>query len=397
MNCNIIVGLLLNLIFGVFLFSCANIEDPGDENKSIYSMNLHEIDVSPSLSFDDAFLWSKSIPLTFDDETVIGEISKVSKSGDYFYVLDNKTHSLYEFDAIGKKTKKFGEVGHGPGEYVRIDDFLIDSVNRQMVVLSNEGRAGIYFYDLVTSNFIKKINVNIYPLNFCKHGDEFFIYTSKNPSDEGEFDVFRVDTLGSIIDRFMSYKIDEPVILPYSGFLKKTGENIFYAPLYDEQVYMFEHAEEKFIPYMYITVNSDYIERNKSNPMEIFKSKALLDESTSFLMSSYESNNSYSLLTFQRDRGLGLVVYKNDSQEMVQITPESLKEDIRYRLINVFRPYCLSENNQVIFSIDAAQIQKEIEWFQRNKDNSDEISEFFENHGIKSKDQHYLVVTKLNL
>src|SRR5690606_5276880 len=104
----------------------------------------------------------------------------------------------------------------------------------------------------------------------------------------------------------MTYKSDVPVILAYSGFLRETGEHIFYAPLYDEQVYMFDHIEEKFIPYMHIAVNNDYIEKNKNNPMEIFKSQALLDENTSFLMSSYESNNSYSLLTFQRDRGLGL-------------------------------------------------------------------------------------------
>lgn len=397
MNCNIIVALLLNLIFSIFLFSCTNIEDRYDEDKSIYSINIHEIDASPSLSFDDVFLWSKSIPLTFDDETVIGEISKVSKSGDYFYVLDNKTHSLYEFNSIGKKTKKFGEVGQGPGEYIRIDDFLIDSVNRQMVVLSNEGRAGIYFYDLVTSNFIKKINVNIFPLNFCKYGDDFLIYTSKNPSDEGEFDVFRVDTVGSILDRFMSYKIDVPVILPYSGFLKKTGENIFYAPLYDEQVYMFDNVEEAFIPYMRITINNDYIEKNKSNPMEIFKSQALLDENTSFLMSSYESNDSYTLLTYQQNRGLGLVVYKNGRQEMIQITPESLKKDIRYRLINVFRPYSLSENNQVIFSIDPAQIQKEKKQIQPGEDISKEINELFEGDNVVDKDRHYLVIAEINL
>ena len=397
MNCNIIVGLFLNLTFCVFISSCTNIENRGDESGSIYSINLHEINVSPSLSFDDAFLWSESIPLTFDDETVIGEISKVSKSGDCFYVLDNQTHSLYEFDATGKNTKKFGEVGHGPGEYLRIDDFLIDSVNRQMVVLSNEGRAGIYFYDLLTANFIRKVNVDIYPLSFCKHGDNLFIYTSKNPSVEGEFDVFKVDGSGSILDKFMPYKIDEPVILPYSGFLKKTGRHIFYAPLYDEQVYMFDPIDEMFVPYMHIAINSNDIEKNKNNPMEIFKTKAILEENTSFLMSSYESNSSYTLFTFQRDRGLRLVVYHNDSERMVQITPESLKEDIRYRLINIVRPYYLSEKNQVIFSIDAAQIQKEMDRFPKNKDSSEETSEFFENHGIKSKDRHYLVITELNL
>lgn len=396
MNCNIIFGLLFNLIFCIFLFSCTNVENLYDENKSTYSINIQE-SAPLSFSFEDVFTWSKSIPLTFDDETVIGEISKVIKSGDHFYVLDNKTHNLYEFNSLGKKTKKFGEVGQGPGEYLRIDDFLIDSLNRQVVVLSNEGRAAIYFYDLSTSNFIKKINVNIYPLNFCKHGDEFFIYTSKNPSNEGEFDVFRVDSVGSILDKFMSYKIDLPVILPYSGFLKKTGENIFYAPLYDEQVYIFDNTEKSFIPYMHIAVNNDYIEKNKNNPMEIFKSRALLDENTSFLMSYYESNSNYTLLTFQRNRGLGLLVYKNGHQEIVQVTPESLKEDIRYRLINVFRPYCLSENNQVIFSIDPAQIQKEKKKLQEDEDVPREIINLFEKNDVIDVDSHYLVIAEIKL
>ena len=397
MNRNTIIGLLLHFIFGILLFSCTNKEERDNVDKSVYSVNLHEPVVSSSLSFDDAFIWKESIPLTFDDETVIGEISKVSRSGNYFYVLDNKTHNLYEFDSLGNNTKKFGEVGHGPGEYLRIDDFLVDSVNRQLVILSNEGRAGIYFYDLETSNFIKKINVNIFPLSFCKYGDDFLIYTSKNPSGEGGFDVFKVDTTGSILNKFMPYKIDVPVILSYSGFLEKTGENIFYASLYDEQVYKFDQIEETFTPYMHIAINNDYIEKNKDNPMEVFKSKAILDEKTSFLMSSYASNNVYSLLTFQQGRSLGLVVYQNNSQIMVKITPESLKKDVRYRLLNIFRPYCLSENNQVIFSIDADQIQKEMDWVEENKENSDAIYDFFENYGVKNKDQHYLVVAELNL
>ena len=114
-------------------------------------------------------------------------------------------------------------------------------------------------------------------------------------------------------------------------------------------------------------------------------------------MSSYASNNVYSLLTFQQGRSLGLVVYQNNSQIMVKITPESLKKDVRYRLLNIFRPYCLSENNQVIFSIDADQIQKEMDWVEENKENSDAIYDFFENYGVKNKDQHYLVVAELNL
>lgn len=397
MNHNILTELLSSFIIIIFFFSCTSIDNRDNDNKSNYSVDLQRIDISPSLNFDDTFLWSKSIPLTFDDETVIGEISKVVKSGEHFYVLDSKTHSLYEFDSLGKKTKKFGEVGQGPGEYLRIDDFLVDSLNQQLVVLGNEGKAGIYFYDLTTSNFIKKISVNIYPLSFCKYGDEFFIYTSKNPSEEGEFDVFRVDTQGTILDKFIPYKIDAPVVLPYSGFLKKTGENMFYAPLYDEQVYVYDSVRKMFIPYMHIAVNNKYIEKNKNDPMEIFRSNALMDENTSFLMSSYNSNNSYTLLTYHRKRGLGLVVYKNSNQEMVQITPESLKKDIRYRLINVFRPYTLSEKNQVIFSIDPAKIQKEKKRIQKGEDIPEKVKILFDEYDATNKDRHYLVITKVNL
>lgn len=399
MSRNIFFGDIIGIILIISFFSCNNSErNRVVEKQSHHSLDLLNEAIRTSLSFDDVFLWIETIPLTFHNETIIGEVSKVIRENDHFYVLDSKTHNLYEFDFNGLNTNKYGNAGQGPGEYLRIDDFLIDSLNQQLVILSNEGRAGIYFYDLRTSDFIKKINVNIFPLSFCKYREDFLIYTSKNPSEQGEFDVFRIDSTGKILDRFMPYKIDMPIISNHSGFLKKSEKGIYYSPLYSEQVYSFEESAETFNPYMQVLINNKFIQENKNNPFKIFQSSAVMNEDTSFLMNFYESNDSYTLLSFHRKKGLGIAIYNNSNQEIIQILPESLKMDIRYRILDIFSPHSLSKENDVIFSVNQSYVLKEQEKLAESADIQMDSSQFIGNiDPSKGSGQQYLVIAKIKL
>lgn len=398
MNQSILFFTIVGIIT-VMLSSCNDLDkNINTESKSRYSISLLNDEIKTSLNFDDAFSWVKTVPLTFLDETVIGEISKVIMANDHFYVLDRKIHCLYEFDLSGRSTNQYGNIGQGPGEYLRIDDFLIDSLNQQLVILSNEGQASIYFYDLRTANFIKKISTNIFPLSFCKSGENFLVYTTKNPSEQGEFDVFKIDSNGKVLDKFIPYKIDIPVIMAHSGFLKTSTKNIYYASQYDEQVYVFDEESQTFQPYMQLAINNSFIEKNKNDPFKIFQAGAVMDESTSFLVNFYETNDFYTLLTFHRKKGLGLAVHNNRNKEMIQILPESLKNDIRYRILDVFSPHGLSEQNEVIFSVDPANVMKIREGMVADTNINADIIQLIEGIDYDTQnEQHYLVTVKVKL
>lgn len=364
------------------------------ENTFQYSIDLLNNMSFPSKNFDDLFIWEEIIPLKFDDETVLGEISKVIKTNTNYYVFDRKTQSLFSFDLNGTCIKQFGDKGHGPGEYIHIDDFLVDNDNNELVLLGNEGRAGIYFYDLNTADFLRKLSINIFPLSFTKVNDSFLVYTSKNPSEEIMHDIFLISKTGEVLKRYMPYDIDIPVISIQSGFLKNSVNHTFYAPPYYEDIYKFDEQKMTFTPYMHAGINNKYIEENKNKPIKIFRSAAAMDESTSFLMSWFETNDINTLLTFHKNKEIGMIIYNHSRQDYSYIAAESLDHDLRYRILNIFNPHTLIEANNLIFSINPESIEKEKNNIHNFNSNS-AYKKAAKNIHFDNNDIHHLAIIKV--
>ena len=149
---------------------------------------------------------------------------------------------------------------------------------------------------------------------------------------------------------------------------------------------------------MQVLINNKFIQENKNNPFKIFQSSAVMNEDTSFLMNFYESNDSYTLLSFHRKKGLGIAIYNNSNQEIIQILPESLKMDIRYRILDIFSPHSLSKENDVIFSVNQSYVLKEQEKLAESADIQMDSSQFIGNiDPSKGSGQQYLVIAKIKL
>ena len=66
------------------------------------------------------------IPLETNDDFVIGNIRKILKVDNFYYVLDSQTKTIFIYDETGKAHKKICSTGHGPKEYISIDDFIVN-------------------------------------------------------------------------------------------------------------------------------------------------------------------------------------------------------------------------------------------------------------------------------
>ena len=130
------------------------------------------------IDFQDAFTRKKDvcidnylkgiscIPLQTDSNCIIGDIEKLIKSGNYFFILDSE-NILYMFLNDGKFIRKIGKKGNGPNEYSYISDFCIDDVNKRIYVDINKA---IAIFDF-NGTFIKKID---------NHGaDQILFYNNK--------------------------------------------------------------------------------------------------------------------------------------------------------------------------------------------------------------------------
>ena len=114
----------------------------------------------PNTSFLLSTLYKsvKLVPLETNRFCLIGRICKMQVIDNFILVMDNQiANSLYVFNREGRFIRKIGGVGQGPGEYISIADFTINTENKTVYI--QDGRLSrILKYDLATGKFIQSIN-----------------------------------------------------------------------------------------------------------------------------------------------------------------------------------------------------------------------------------------------
>ena len=133
------------LLFFIF-FSCFSQQKELNQLKSDYSIDLDR-NKETSIPFSIYFKNPKTIILETNKECLIGLVNDFQVFDNRIYVLDILyTKSLYVFDMDGRFIRKIGCLGQGPGEYIFLEDFTIDTENRFIFLLDNGKR--VHKYDL---------------------------------------------------------------------------------------------------------------------------------------------------------------------------------------------------------------------------------------------------------
>ncbi|ETN96381.1 6-bladed beta-propeller [Zhouia amylolytica] len=119
-----------------------------------------------------------AIPLETKSDFLIGRIKKILFDEDYIYVLDDDSNSLYSFDKAGKAIIKFGNIGRGPGEYMRIGDFdildneivIFDRINKLIFFDKQGGFTKEEFINDVSAEYIASVNsTTTFTINNISH------------------------------------------------------------------------------------------------------------------------------------------------------------------------------------------------------------------------------------
>lgn len=218
------------MFFFVLLFGCS---------KKAENIKTIKIGVSESPIYLSDIVSSISyIELESCDECLIGDVDKILYYGGRFYILDrNVTKSLYVFDTLGKFNFKVHRVGVGPGEYVQPDDFVLDTLNQDIILVDAEQRKVIK-YDLYNGNFKSEFSVEFLPycLGFLKDG--FVFYTNYVPSSFGSYNLIFTNFNLQAINFAFPFKLDEnlPRIAPQTVF-SSVGDSLIFIPPFQDTIY----------------------------------------------------------------------------------------------------------------------------------------------------------------
>ena len=99
------------------------------------------------------------IPLETNNQSLIGELTRIEFVNHVFYILDCRTQSLLAFSQQGKFLWKINTPGRGPEEYNRVIDMDIDSENQITNLYANYPQK-LMQYDL-KGKFIKEYTIHL--------------------------------------------------------------------------------------------------------------------------------------------------------------------------------------------------------------------------------------------
>ena len=134
-----------------FFLSCTGWKDKKNMESDIITVNLDERD---EISTKDLFSEIQLIPLETTPESLIRNITQIKFFEDRYYIHDYSRSQIFVFDREGHFQFALYEKGNGPGEYLNLTDFAIDTTRRNLVVLCAVSNA-LFFYDL-GGKFIEK-------------------------------------------------------------------------------------------------------------------------------------------------------------------------------------------------------------------------------------------------
>ncbi len=160
--------MLKNVLYILCLFylltSCSNSPDPGfqkrESGNEIERIKLLDKKIS-AISLDDSFVEIvRYIKPETGPQSLISNFSKILLCGDTLFVLDKSMSQqcILTFNFDGKFLFKISARGKGPGEYLEISDFYVDTKSKHIGIL-NRGNVNKYNFN---GNFIGKLNLQKY-------------------------------------------------------------------------------------------------------------------------------------------------------------------------------------------------------------------------------------------
>jgi len=182
----------------------------------------------------------KLIPLETTKECLIGDIDKVVQYRNNIYVFDSKTYKLLWFDSSGKFLGQIGQRGKGPGEYIEVSDFEVDTI-RGLIYLPDFHKVHVFS---ATGKWIKSVSTDFMAGTMSRAGNHEFIFYGAGRDDK----MIKTDANFKVMHSFFPWS---PAyrLAPFYPLASYAGRNIFHIPFCDT-LYTFDGVKPDPLIYM---------------------------------------------------------------------------------------------------------------------------------------------------
>ena len=293
--------IIIFTIIIAFLFSSCKGNAKSDDNYEAAPEKI-ELGKRQPMKISDITSGMKVVKLETSEDVLLSNIHDIKIFDGSIYVLDVISKAIYVFDFEGNLIKKLQKEGRGPGEYLSINDFLIDTTHGQLEIF-DKLNMNINIYDLDNFNFKESISLPFtFAFTFHKKDEVYYFQTNnaRNSIRENE-------TNSEVLLYDPSKKQLEPLfdtILPkdenqawefYNIFTANQQNEVFVSLAWHERLYKVENHKIKPIISVKATDLEKYpknvFEGNYEKRMSFLKSKSVKNKVHFFKTLLYEGKN----------------------------------------------------------------------------------------------------------
>ena len=201
-----LVGLLLILI----LASCTSIQKDEKEKGPILHIPIEKDDGIMHINADSIFESVEYIPLETTEENLLSGMEYLSTKvyNDTIYIWDRNLQQLIQYDGKGKYLKKLSRRGNGPGEYIKVWDFLVLDTT---VCLLSDANKKIIFYRKSDFTYLYSVPIPVTAVQMSKYGKFLYLFSGNWSPEKFNIYVMDIET-GEVISRYHEFTSVRPLI-----------------------------------------------------------------------------------------------------------------------------------------------------------------------------------------
>ncbi len=320
--------LYISFIF-ISFFSC---NSPSTHTKSLASPITYQWNLESKNALSSLIKNVKYIPLEITSESLFKDIDKFIKLNNKYFLFDCfGKNQVIVFDSCGKFLFNVGRKGHGPGEYLRIRNFAVDS---QYIYLLNNDQHTLMIYDQ-NGKYIKdkKLSFIAFDLATCQNGHFLFSWHQNigGTNNKELYKILITDPDLNIQHHLLKIDGNDCNNMSKRYYFTTTNKYIIFHNLFNDDITLFHRKSGEIANTYTIHLGSNMIPENKRNNYESVSDYTYLS-STPFIFSSYITGQVIS------DKQNQLFLYDINTQT----TYKNLNNDSLF----IFPPlYC--ENNEI--------------------------------------------------
>ncbi len=189
---------------------------------------IHMDDKYTAYNASDLFTITNITKLENSTGSIISEISKIEFKNDTIYVLDKISNKVFIYNSEGGLLSNINHRGHGNGEYISIDDFVINAEGN--ILILDKTTKSILSYDN-KGVFIGRTELPFYSDAFELYNNNVFVF---NCSDDKMIKFWDIDK-DKEISAFLNFdvKYSGRVIMPFV----KCYDKLYYKRNNDNNLY----------------------------------------------------------------------------------------------------------------------------------------------------------------